>query len=135
MHPNPSAPALILSLFSVSSLCALAHRWLRGVLADYVSSVWYLLNTSCCPWPGKHARVINLPSAHVYIYKSGQIRTYLHTDIDRNTHVCNKLAFIISTLLRRLPQACYTSEVSETKPAVIEKKSFQVGLTQNVLCS
>lgn len=54
--PNPSVPLSCLSFFPFQfHLCALAHRWLRGVLALLflavcVSSVWYLLNTSCCPW-------------------------------------------------------------------------------------
>ncbi len=58
-----------------------------SLLAVYVSSVWYLLNTSCCPWSGKHASVINLPDTSLHIHKSGKTCTYLDTDIHRNTHM------------------------------------------------
>lgn len=35
VHPNPSVPLSCLFFPSVSSLCAFAHRWLRGVLAGF----------------------------------------------------------------------------------------------------
>lgn len=93
-------PCLI-SFPSVSSLCALAHRWLRGVLAVCVSSVRYLLNTSCCPWTRGHANVINLTDAHV------QTHTYLRAG--RKAYTCVRCCKQVSNTARRVKRDEYGS--------------------------
>lgn len=89
------------------------------MLTVYVSSIWYPLNTNCCPWSRKHASVINLPNTRVHIRKSRQTHTYLHKDIDRNTCMYaviylpdfKQASNLIRSLKKRLPQVRYSLKV------------------------
>lgn len=85
--PNMSVPLSCLFFsFSFISLCALAHRWLRGVLARlFWLSVFLMFGNYSIP-----AAVLghgHMPNtlAHIQYIKAGQY-TYLHTYIGKNSY-------------------------------------------------